>query len=127
MQLAQQPMRLGEDILLARHGDCIVELRHARKADVMVARLRDGSTDWAPNSLGDMNIMPATAPVARMNKLADDFAADKLPVTRSEVRFLLKVSLAWGAFATVLAGGMTLLVMKTGNPELAQSILGVGF
>lgn len=111
-------MRLGEDILLARHGDHIVELRHARKADVMVARLRDGSTDWAPNSLGELNVMPVTAPVARMNKLADDFASDKLPVSRSEARFLLKVSLAWSAVAAVLAGGMTMLAANLGDDGL---------
>ncbi|GAA4367526.1 hypothetical protein [Paeniglutamicibacter cryotolerans] len=127
MQLAQQPMSLGADILLARHGDFIVELRHDRKADVMVARLRDGSADWAPNSLGGANAMPATVPVARMHQLADDFAADKLPFTRSELRFLVKVSLAWAAVAAVLAGGMTLLAMNMGNTWLVESMHGAGF
>lgn len=119
-------MRLGEDILLARHGDCIVELRHIRKADVMVARLRDGSTDWAPNTLNNMNVMSSTAPVARMNKMADAFTEGKLPVSRAEVKFLVKVSLVWSAVAVVLTGGMMMLAMNIGDPELAHLLIGAG-
>lgn len=42
---------LGEDILLARHGDRILRLRQDHRGGQTVASLRDGTMDAAPNRI----------------------------------------------------------------------------
>lgn len=55
--LLQRTMHLGEDILLARHGGRISELKYHRRANMMEAVLQDGSRDSVSNVLP---AMPAT-------------------------------------------------------------------
>lgn len=116
-------MHLGEDILLARHGDAISELRQDRKHGITIARLHGGTTDWAANSLVDMTPRITDSPMARVGRLADDFKADKLPIKRDEARFLAKVGAIWGGVVVVLSGGILWLVSTSAHPELLQAMM----
>lgn len=117
-------MHLGQDILLVRHGNDIVQLRQDRKHDITIARLRGGRTDWAPNTLAGVTPSMPESPALRMGRLADDFKADKLPMRRDEVRFLAKLGAVWGGVALALSGGILWLTYQSANPDLMQSMLG---
>lgn len=116
-------MHLGEDILLARHGEAISELRQDRRHDITIARLHGGTTDWAANSLVDMTPRITDSPIARVGRLADDFKADKLPIKRDEARFLAKVGAIWGGVVLVLSGGVLWLAYHAANTELLQAMM----
>lgn len=116
-------MHLGEDILLARHGERITELRQNRKHGVTVARLQGGGTDWASNTLVDMTPRITDSPVARMGRWADDFSADKLSIKRDEARFLAKVGAVWGGVVVALGAGILWMTYNSANPELLQAMM----
>jgi len=116
-------MHLGEDIMLARHGERITELRQDRKHDITIARLQGGRTDWASNKLVDMTPRITDSPVARMGRLADDFKADKLSIKREEARFLAKVGAVWGGVVVALGAGILWMTYNTANPELLQAMM----
>lgn len=122
---ANKTMPLGEDILLARHGDRIIQLRQDRKHDLTIARLHDGHTDWAANTLAGMSERIPESPAMWMGRLADDFKADKLPMPSGEVRFLAKLGVIWGGLSLVLSTGILWLTYQSANPELMHSMMGV--
>lgn len=116
-------MHLGEDILLARHGEAITELRQDRKHDITIARLRGGRTDWAANALVDMTPRITDSPIVRVGRLADDFKADKLAIKRDEARFLAKVGAIWGGVIVALSAGILWLTAHSSNPEMLQAMM----
>lgn len=121
---AGKTMYLGEDILLARHGERIVQLRQDRKHDLTIARLRGGRTDWAANTLAGMTEPIPESPAMWMGRLADDFKADKLSMPSGEVRFLAKLGVIWGGLSLALSAGILWLTYQSVNPELMQSMMG---
>lgn len=116
-------MHVGEDILLARHGDRIAELRQNRKHDITIARLHGGSTDWAANSLVDMSPRVTDFPVARIGRLTDDFKADRLGIKRDEARFLARIGAIWGGVVLALTGGILWLTYTSGNSEMLHAVM----
>lgn len=59
--LTLQPRQhVGHDILLARHGNHISQMRLDRGNDRVIALLDDGSVDSAPNLISPFLEMPAT-------------------------------------------------------------------
>lgn len=127
MRLAQRTMPLGEDILLARHGDRIIEMTQDRKQGLTVARLADGSTDHASNFLVNLNAMVALSPAERVGKLAGDYSADRLPIRRQDVKFMLWLSAAWATASAVVVGGMTWAIYNFSDPEIVISMMGAAF
>lgn len=120
-------MPLGEDILLARHGDRLIEMTQDRKNNLTVARLVDGSTDSASNYLVNLNDMAALSPVERLGKVAGDYSEDRLPVSRREVKLMLRLSAAWLAVSSVVVGGLSWVIYTYGDPELIISMMGPTF
>jgi hypothetical protein len=123
VRLSTRNMRLGEDILLARHGDKIVSLRLDRKSDSVVAVLSDGSTDSARNSLVDMRPRITASPVLSIGRLAGDFQADKLSIKRDEAKLIAKLGALWGGIALSLAGGILWMTYNSADPEMLQALL----
>lgn len=121
--VSEKTLHLGEDILLARHGESITELLQNRKHDITIARLRGGRTDWAANSLVDMTPRITDSPVARLGRLSNDFKADKLSIKRDEARFLAKVGAVWGGVVVALSGAVLWLAYNSGNSEMLQAMM----
>lgn len=121
--VSEKTLHLGEDILLARHGDRITELRQNRKHGITIARLRGGRTDWAVNSLVDMTPRVTDSPVTRLGRLNDDFQADRLSIKRDEARLLAKIGAIWGGVVMALSGGIVWLAYSSGNSEMLQSMM----
>lgn len=116
------PGALGEDILLARHGDRIDHFRQDTDGDLTVAVLDDGGTDTAPNRLhgGAVHLSPADRTRLRLAELSSDRHA----ATRREFRLLARISLAWlvlsvAAFALMMWGMTT--VLEPADLELMMS------
>lgn len=120
-------MPLGEDILLARHGDRILEMTQDRKNNLTLVRLADGSTDSASNYLVDVRAMVALSPAERFGKVAGDYSAGGLPVSRSDVKMLARLSAVWLAASTVLIGGVAWAVYTYGDPATVMSIMGAAY
>ena len=114
-------MPLGEDILLARHGDRLIEMTQDRKNNLT------GSTDSASNYLVNLNDMAALSPVERLGKVAGDYSEDRLPVSRREVKLMLRLSAAWLAVSSVVVGGLSWAIYTYGDPELMISMMGPTF
>ncbi|MGY3564338.1 hypothetical protein [Sinomonas sp. RB5] len=112
-------MRLGEDILLARHGDNIASLRLDRRANRMVATLRDGSIDCASNSV----LASAPSPMARLGAQLHAVRTDTASVSRSDARTLVRFSLVWLLISAVLTVGVIWAVAASGNAEMVNSAL----
>lgn len=123
MLLARKAMPLGEDILLARHGSSIVEMTQDRKNNLTRARLVDGSVDTASNFLVSLNAMAALTPAERFSKAAGDYSADRLPVSRKEIRFMAKLTGAWTLASAAFIGGMGWVMVKFGDPELMMQVM----
>lgn len=49
MPILRSRLHVGQDILLARHGNHICATRYDRRRNCVVARLDDGTFDTAPN------------------------------------------------------------------------------
>ena len=124
MLLARRTMPFGEDILLARHGSNIAEMTQDRKHNLTRARLADGSIDTASNFLVSLNAMAAITPAERLGKVAGDYSADRLPVSRSDIRFMAKLSAAWGVASLALIGGMSWALYTFGDPEMLMQVMG---
>jgi hypothetical protein len=124
MRLARRTMPLGEDILLARHGSNIAEMTQDRKNNLTRARLVDGSIDTASNFLVSLNAMAAVTPAERFSKVAGDYSADRLSVSRSEIRFMAKLSAVWGVASLAFIGGMSWVVYNYGDPEMLMQVMG---
>jgi hypothetical protein len=118
--------RLGEDILMARHGDRIVKMRHDRKSRSTVATLADGTTDSAPDSIIDMPAVSieANTPVHQLARFRRDYAEDKLAVSRRELRLLGRITAVWTVVAGAVTAGSIWLMASTGNTELMAAMMG---
>ncbi|MGL3805315.1 hypothetical protein ACSYDW_04395 [Paeniglutamicibacter sp. R2-26] len=127
MRLAQRSMPLGEDILLARHGDRIVKMTVDRKHNLTRALLADGTNDTASNFLVNLNAIAAVTPAERLGKVAGDYSADRLPVSRRDIRLMVRLSAAWAVVSTALIGGLTWAVYNYGDPELLAQVMGNSF
>ncbi|RAX48729.1 hypothetical protein DQ353_13435 [Arthrobacter sp. AQ5-05] len=127
MRLLQKTMPLGEDILLARHGSSIVEMTQDRKNNLTRARLVDGSTDTASNFLVSLNAMAATTPAERFTKVAGDYSADRLPVSRQEIRFMAKVTGIWAVASTAFIGALGWVIFNYGDHESLVGMMGTTF
>lgn len=127
--LARNAMPLGEDILLARHGSNIVEMTQDRRNNLTRARLADGRIDTASNFLVGLNAMSAVAqtPASRLDKVAENYSADKLPVSRKEMRFMAKLAGAWAATSLVIVGGLSWVIFTYGDAESLVQVMGAGF
>ncbi|GHG51570.1 hypothetical protein GCM10012320_21000 [Sinomonas cellulolyticus] len=114
-------MRLGEDILLARHGSSIVSMRLDRRADCMVATLRDGSIDCASNRI----LATGPSPLARLGAQVQALREDRAEVSRSEVKTLLKFSAIWLAISVVFTVGVVCLAAFApgGADAVGQSMM----
>ncbi|WP_130451308.1 hypothetical protein [Zhihengliuella halotolerans] len=81
---------LGEDILLARHGDAVTRFRQDRRLGVTVAVLRGGGRDSAPNRLDAVvpSVLPpaerAAAAVGGLPRRADRGATRRGPLSRED-------------------------------------------
>ncbi|BCT77575.1 hypothetical protein SCMU_34170 [Sinomonas cyclohexanicum] len=102
-------MRLGEDILLARHGHNIASMRLDRRADRMVATLRDGSIDCASNRI----LATAPSPLARLSAQVQAVREDKAEVSRAEIRTLAKFSAVWLLISLIFTVGIVALAAVT--------------
>ena len=127
MRLLHKAMPLGEDILLARHGSNIVEMTQDRKNNLTRARLVDGSIDTASNFLVNLNAMAAVTPVERFSKVAGDYSADRLPVSRQEIRFMAKSTGIWAVASTAFIGALGWVIFNYGDPESLVGIMGTTF
>ncbi|WP_146111837.1 hypothetical protein [Arthrobacter sp. MYb227] len=127
MRVALRPMPLGEDILLARHGDRIVEMTQDRKNQLTIARLVDGSIDSASNYLVNIKEMMALTPAERMNNLAGDYSADRLQISRQDIKFMMRISALWTAASAVVIGGMTWAIYTYGDAESLTFMMSQGF
>lgn len=122
--LAAPASTLGVDILLARHGDTIVTWRTDRRHDMTLARLSDGSWDFAPNHLSTGDETPARKAVS----LWRAYQRDELGMKRADVRWLAKVMGIWAGAATVISGGLVWAAMTFGDSALLQSTMtGAGY
>ncbi|MCA4135675.1 hypothetical protein [Arthrobacter sp. M4] len=97
MLILQPRQRVGHDILLARHGNHICEMRLDRHNDRVIALLDDGSVDSAPNLISPQIHMPETF----RSTLRKDW---RLLSAASGV--MLAVSLVVSAIAMGLAGSV---------------------
>ncbi|QCU78954.1 hypothetical protein E7744_13065 [Citricoccus sp. SGAir0253] len=99
-----QPGPLGEDILLARHGDRIESFRQDARTNRTVAALRDGGMDSAPNHLdgGAVRLSPVDRTQLRLATLSSARGAE----TRRELRFLGRITLAWLVVSAIAFGAM---------------------
>lgn len=109
-------LRIGEDILLARHGGNIRSLSYDRRTNSMVAVLSDGSRDAASNVI-------ATTPVRRSGDFATVIApphtqsdgsdgAQAKPVLDAEDKKIL----AWtGAIGVGLSIALAIAVTAAGS------------
>ena len=127
MRLAHRTMPLGEDILLARHGDRIVEMTQDRKNNTTRALLSDGTSDTASNFLVSLNALAAVTPAERFGKVAGDYSADRLPVSRQEIRLMMRLSVAWAVVSTAIVGGLTWAIYSYGDPATLTQIMGSSF
>lgn len=127
MRLAHRTMPLGEDILLARHGDRIVEMTQDRKNNVTRVLLSDGTSDTASNFLVSLNALAAVTPVERFGKMAGDYSADRLPVSRGEIRLMVRLSAAWAVVSTAVVGGLSWAIYSYGDAEMLAQIMGSTF
>ena len=127
MRLLQKTMPLGEDILLARHGDRIVEMTQDRKNQLTIARLVDGSIDSASNYLVNIKEMMALTPAERMSNLAGDYSADRLQISRKDIKFMMRISAIWTAASAVVIGGMTWAIYTYGDAEALTYMMSQGF
>ncbi|MFF5792057.1 hypothetical protein ACFY5D_08430 [Paeniglutamicibacter sp. NPDC012692] len=120
-------MPLGEDILLARHGDRIVDMTQDRKNNVTRARLSDGTSDTASNFLVNLNAIAAVTPAERLSKVAGDYSADRLSISRKEIRLMMRLSAVWAVVSAAIVGGLTWAIYSYGDPETLVQIMGTSF
>jgi hypothetical protein len=115
------PGALGEDILLARHGDRIDHFHQDVDGNQTVAVLHDGGTDAAPNHLdgGAVRLSPADRTRRHLAELSSDRHAE----TRREIGFLAKLSLAWLAVSVVVFGVMMWSLTAVLEPADLQAML----
>lgn len=115
------PGPLGEDILLARHGDLIDHFRQDPAGQRTVAVLHDGSTDSAPN--GVEGVAPRPSPADRARRRLAELGSPRHAVTRREIKFLTGLSVAWLLLSAVLFGVVMWSVTVVLEPADLQMLM----
>lgn len=117
---------LGEDILLARHGDRILRLRQDHRTGQTVATLRDGATDAAPNRIAGGTLALRPGERARLHWTA--LTRDGDPEAIRELRFFGRLSAIWivasVALCLLMAWGMATFMDPAAAEELMSAYLG---
>ena len=118
---------LGEDILLARHGDRILRLRQDHRAGQTVATLRDGTSDTAPNRINGGTL--ALRPGERARLHWTTLTQDGDPEAIREVRLLGRLSVIWIAASVLLcalmAWGMATFMDPSAVEDLTSAYFGI--
>ncbi|NUP74222.1 MAG: hypothetical protein HOQ07_06190 [Sinomonas sp.] len=110
-------MRLGEDILLARHGARIHHLVHDRRNRRMVAVLHDGSVDYASNVL----LASGVTPLERLSQHVRDVRDDVAPVSRADLKVLGWFTAGWAVVSALFIIGVITLSSASGALVSAQT------
>lgn len=116
---------LGEDILLARHGDAVKRFRQDRRLGVTVAVLRGGGRDSAPNRL-DAVVPSALPPAERAAAVMGDFRAGLSNAQRAEARYLAKVAALWTMLTVAACTAMAWWAASNVDPEVLRSVMLAG-
>lgn len=113
----RRTMRLGEDILLARHGSHINRMTHDRRNHRMVAFLDNGTVDYASNVL----MAPRQTPIARLQQQIQDVRDDVAPITKSDLRVLAWFTAGWAVISALFIVGIFALSSTSGGAAIAQA------
>jgi hypothetical protein len=89
VSILRSRQHVGQDILLARHGNHICATRYDRRRNCIVARLDDGTFDTAPNEIA-AGVLPATVS----------------SVLREDGHFLAKMCALYLMFAVLLTAAV---------------------
>lgn len=114
---------LGEDILLARHGDRVVRMTQDRGRGVTVAVLRGGEVDVAPNRL---DVVVPAPPAERAAAFVRDYRAGQSGVDRDEVRLLVRMSAIWTAATVAVCSATAWWAVSAVDPEALQAMMMAG-
>ncbi|MGO1886071.1 MAG: hypothetical protein ACTH3G_12010 [Citricoccus sp.] len=112
---------LGEDILLARHGDQIFRLRQEHRTGLTVATLRDGTSDSAPNRIDGGTL--ALDPTERARLGWATLTNDGDPESLRELRFLGRLSAIWIAVSVLLGLLMVWGMATLMEPATAEQLM----
>lgn len=99
MSILRSRQHVGQDILLARHGNHICATRYDRRRNCIVARLDDGTFDTAPNVITPGVLAPRIS-----------------EVLREDGRFLAMACSVYLVFALLLAVGAAAVAWN--SPDL---------
>ncbi|MFD1214552.1 hypothetical protein ACFQ36_21210 [Arthrobacter sp. GCM10027362] len=105
MSFLRSRQHVGQDILLARHGNHICATRYDRRRNCIVARLDDGTFDMAPN------VIAVGAVPARISA-----------VLREDGPFLARMCAVYLVFA-LLVSAVAFTVMGWAGGDLAAASL----
>lgn len=94
-----------------------------RRNNLTRARLVDGSFDTASNFLVSLSAMAAVTPAERFSKVAGDYSADRLPVSRSEIRFMAKLTGVWAVASTAFMAGLAWVIFNYGDPAALTQVM----
>jgi hypothetical protein len=97
--LLRSRQHVGQDILLARHGNHICATRYDRRRNCIVARLDDGTFDTAPNVIAPGVLPPRIS-----------------SVVREDGPFLAKMCAVYLVFALLLVAGA--VAVASNSPDL---------
>jgi hypothetical protein len=103
MPILRSRQHVGQDILLARHGNRICSTRYDRRRNCVVARLDDGTFDSAPNLI-----------------VAAPEQATLASVLVEEGPFLARACVLYVLFALVLTGAMAALAWASNDLTAAS-------
>ena len=117
---------LGEDILLARHGERIVKFRQDRKKRSTIAYLNNGTVDSASNEVFASALQYAKTPAVALNEKARRYVNNESAVKREEVRALARISVGFSALVGTIFGGLLLAIYKMGGTEALASLANSG-
>ncbi|WP_138444402.1 hypothetical protein [Sinomonas susongensis] len=113
----RRPMRLGEDILLARHGSHINRLTHDRRNHRMVAVLDNGAVDYASNVL----VAARPTPITRLQQQIEDVREGVSPVTKSDLRVLGWFTAGWALVSALFVVALVAIASSSGAAAFAQA------
>ncbi|KHL04008.1 hypothetical protein [Sinomonas humi] len=113
----RKTMRLGEDILLARHGSHISRMSHDRRNQRMVAVLDNGTVDYASNVL----LAPRQTPITRLQKQIQDIRDDASPIRKADLRVLGWFTAGWAVISALFIVGIFALASTSGGAAFAQA------
>lgn len=107
MILQRRRLHIGEDILLARHGNSICRMAFDRRNNTMVAYLDDGTADRASNVISSAGASVAVESGAVL--------------TREDAKFISIASGIWLAASLALAGGVMAMYERLGGAAIFEA------